>query len=59
MKWLFDRVVGAVVLLLASPVMALVALAVKLDSPGPVLFRQKRFGFTTSASTLQVSFAVS
>jgi Undecaprenyl-phosphate glucose phosphotransferase len=45
MKWLFDHVVGALVLLLAAPVMALVALAVKLDSPGPVLFRQKRFGF--------------
>ena len=45
MKWLFDRVVGAVILLMALPVMALVALAVKLDSPGPVLFRQKRFGF--------------
>jgi Undecaprenyl-phosphate glucose phosphotransferase len=45
MKWLFDHVVGAIVLLLVSPVMALVALAVKLDSPGPVLFRQKRFGF--------------
>jgi Undecaprenyl-phosphate glucose phosphotransferase len=45
MKWLFDHLVGAVVLLLAAPVMALVALAVKLDSPGPVLFRQKRFGF--------------
>src|SRR5260221_10768102 len=45
MKWLFDHVVGAVILLLASPLMALVALAVKLDSPGPVLFRQKRFGF--------------
>jgi Undecaprenyl-phosphate glucose phosphotransferase len=45
MKWLFDHVVGAIVLLLASPVMALVALAIKLDSPGPVLFRQKRFGF--------------
>ena len=30
---------------LASPLMASVALAVKLDSPGPVLFRQKRFGF--------------
>jgi Undecaprenyl-phosphate glucose phosphotransferase len=45
MKWLFDRVVGAVALLLAAPLMALVALAVKLDSPGPVLFRQKRFGF--------------
>jgi Undecaprenyl-phosphate glucose phosphotransferase len=45
MKWLFDHVVGAVVLLMALPVMALVALAIKLDSRGPVLFRQKRFGF--------------
>ncbi len=45
MKWLFDRVVGALILLAATPVMALVALAIKLDSPGPVLFRQKRFGF--------------
>jgi Undecaprenyl-phosphate glucose phosphotransferase len=45
MKWLFDRVVGAVILLMALPVMALVALAIRLDSPGPVLFRQKRFGF--------------
>jgi len=45
MKWLFDHIAGAIVLLLAAPVMALVALAVKLDSPGPVLFRQKRFGF--------------
>jgi Undecaprenyl-phosphate glucose phosphotransferase len=45
MKWLFDHIAGGVVLLLAAPVMALVALAVKLDSPGPVLFRQKRFGF--------------
>jgi Undecaprenyl-phosphate glucose phosphotransferase len=45
MKWLFDHVVGAIILLMALPVMALVALAIKLDSPGPVLFRQKRFGF--------------
>jgi Undecaprenyl-phosphate glucose phosphotransferase len=45
MKWLFDHLVGGVLLLLALPVMALVALAIKLDSPGPVLFRQKRFGF--------------
>ncbi len=45
MKWLFDRIVGGILLLLLSPVMAIVALAVKLDSPGPVLFRQKRFGF--------------
>src|ERR1700761_9521684 len=45
MKWMFDHFVGAIVLLLAAPVMALVALPVKLDSPGPVLFKQKRFGF--------------
>ncbi|HRO00283.1 MAG TPA: undecaprenyl-phosphate glucose phosphotransferase [Nitrobacter sp.] len=45
MKWLFDRIIGGFILLLTSPVMALVALAIKLDSPGPVLFRQKRFGF--------------
>jgi Undecaprenyl-phosphate glucose phosphotransferase len=45
MKWLFDHVVGALILLLMLPVMALVALAIRLDSPGPVLFRQKRFGF--------------
>jgi Undecaprenyl-phosphate glucose phosphotransferase len=45
MKWLFDHVVGALLLLLALPVMGLLALAIKLDSPGPVLFRQKRFGF--------------
>jgi Undecaprenyl-phosphate glucose phosphotransferase len=40
-----DRVLGALLLLLALPVMALVALAVRLDSAGPILFRQKRYGF--------------
>jgi Undecaprenyl-phosphate glucose phosphotransferase len=44
-KWLFDRIVGGLMLIALAPVMALVALAVRLDSPGPVLFRQKRFGF--------------
>ena len=44
-KSVFDRIVGALLLVLLSPVMALVALAIRLDSPGPVLFRQKRYGF--------------
>jgi Undecaprenyl-phosphate glucose phosphotransferase len=44
-KSLFDHIVGAIILILVSPLMAIVALAIKLDSPGPVLFRQKRFGF--------------
>jgi len=45
LKSAFDRVVGAIILILLAPVMALVALAIKLDSPGPVLFLQKRYGF--------------
>ncbi len=45
MKWLFDKVVGGLALIAAAPVMAAVAIAVKLDSRGPVLFKQKRYGF--------------
>jgi Undecaprenyl-phosphate glucose phosphotransferase len=44
-KMLFDRFIGGLLLLLASPVMLLAALAIKLDSPGPVFFKQKRYGF--------------
>ncbi len=40
-----DRVLGALMLVALSPLMALVALAVRLDSRGPVLFRQNRYGF--------------
>jgi Undecaprenyl-phosphate glucose phosphotransferase len=45
MKWLFDKIIGGIVLLLALPLMAIIALAIKLDSRGPVLFKQKRYGF--------------
>jgi Undecaprenyl-phosphate glucose phosphotransferase len=44
-KWLFDKVVALLALLLLAPVMLAVTAAIKLDSPGPVLFRQKRHGF--------------
>jgi polysaccharide biosynthesis protein PslA len=40
-----DVVVASAALVALAPVLALVALAIKLDSPGPVLFRQKRVGF--------------
>ena len=43
-KWLFDRIVAACALAVLSPVMVLVAAAIKLESKGPVLFRQKRYG---------------
>jgi Undecaprenyl-phosphate glucose phosphotransferase len=45
MKYLFDKIVGTLALIFALPVMALVALAIKLDSKGPVLFKQRRYGF--------------
>jgi Undecaprenyl-phosphate glucose phosphotransferase len=44
-KGAFDKIVGAICLVLFAPVMAIVALAIKLDSRGPVLFRQIRYGF--------------
>jgi len=44
-KRLFDVFVAATVLVLSLPFLLLIALAIKLDSPGPVLFRQPRYGF--------------
>jgi exopolysaccharide biosynthesis polyprenyl glycosylphosphotransferase len=44
-KRTFDFVASAVGLLVLLPFFALVAVLVKLDSPGPVFFRQQRYGF--------------
>ncbi|MPZ59371.1 MAG: undecaprenyl-phosphate glucose phosphotransferase [Rhizobiales bacterium] len=44
-KGLFDKIVGGLLLIAALPVMVCVAIAIKFDSRGPVLFRQKRYGF--------------
>ncbi|WP_425998952.1 undecaprenyl-phosphate glucose phosphotransferase [Caulobacter sp. DWR1-3-2b1] len=44
-KRLQDLVVGIGGLIVAAPVMAIVAVAVRLDSPGPIFFRQRRLGF--------------
>jgi len=44
-KRLFDRFIGGLLFILASPVMLLAAIAIKLDSRGPVFFKQKRYGF--------------
>ena len=43
-KRVFDLVVGSLLLLLFSPLMLVAALAVRIDSPGPVLLRQSRIG---------------
>jgi exopolysaccharide biosynthesis polyprenyl glycosylphosphotransferase len=43
-KTVYDPLVAAVALVLLSPVLLAIAVAIKLDSPGPVLFRQARVG---------------
>jgi Undecaprenyl-phosphate glucose phosphotransferase len=45
LKRIQDVVVASATLALFAPVMLLIALAIKLESPGPVLFRQNRVGF--------------
>ena len=44
MKRLFDLVSSTLLLVLLSPVMVLAMLAIRLDSPGPVIYRQPRVG---------------
>lgn len=43
-KRLFDLVVGTAIFVLLIPIIPVIALMIKLDSPGPVLFRQDRVG---------------
>jgi exopolysaccharide biosynthesis polyprenyl glycosylphosphotransferase len=44
MKRAMDVVVSALLLLILSPVLGLIALAIKFSSPGPIIFRQERMG---------------
>ena len=47
-KLVLDFGLGTVLTVLLLPLMAMIAIAVKLDSNGPVLFRQKRYGFVNN-----------
>ena len=49
---LFDLIGATFALLALMPVMIAAAVAIKIDSPGPVLFRQRRSGFDQSAFTI-------
>lgn len=41
----FDLLAASLILVLALPLLLIIALLIKLDSPGPVLFLQRRYGF--------------
>lgn len=43
-KRTFDLIVGVMLTVVALPIMALIAAAIKIDSPGPVIFKQQRVG---------------
>ena len=45
LKNVFDRVVAATAIVALGPVMLVVAAAIRLESKGPVIFKQKRYGF--------------
>jgi lipopolysaccharide/colanic/teichoic acid biosynthesis glycosyltransferase len=49
---LLDVIISLVLLVVLMPVMIAIALAVSLDSPGPVLFRQRRYGRALSQFTV-------
>lgn len=44
-KRVFDLIFASVMLIVGAPLFLLIALLIKLESRGPVLFRQKRYGF--------------
>jgi exopolysaccharide biosynthesis polyprenyl glycosylphosphotransferase len=44
-KRVFDLIIAGAALTVLTPVLALIALLIRLDSPGPVFFRQRRYGF--------------
>jgi len=44
-KWAFDKLVAALAIVALSPIMIATAIAIRLESRGPIFFRQKRYGF--------------
>jgi Undecaprenyl-phosphate glucose phosphotransferase len=44
-KEIEDRLLATFILLLIAPVMIAISVLIKIDSPGPVFFRQKRYGY--------------
>lgn len=47
-KGIEDRILATILLVLVSPLLIAIAVMVKLTSPGPILFRQPRYGFNNN-----------
>ena len=47
-KSIEDKLLGSLITLLLLPVFALIALAIRLDSPGPIIFKQRRHAFNNT-----------
>jgi polysaccharide biosynthesis protein PslA len=50
-KFVFDMAVGSLLIVIASPLLAIIAILIRLDSTGPVIFRQPRLGFNNKLFT--------
>jgi Undecaprenyl-phosphate glucose phosphotransferase len=46
MKRIFDATLAAIGLVMLAPILVIIAVLIKIDSPGPVMFRQRRAGFS-------------
>lgn len=45
LKFLSDYVISIIAIIITSPIMILTAIAIKLTSPGPIIFKQERMGY--------------
>ncbi|MEH6405517.1 MAG: undecaprenyl-phosphate glucose phosphotransferase [Sneathiella sp.] len=45
LKWLEDKILSGILLFIFLPVLLCVAIAIKLESKGPIFFKQKRYGY--------------
>jgi putative colanic acid biosynthesis UDP-glucose lipid carrier transferase len=52
LKRLEDLVLGSTLLIVSLPLMALIALAIRLESTGPAIFKQRRWGFNGKSFTV-------
>ncbi len=51
-KMLMDKVLGGLIFIMILPILALLWVAVRLDSPGPAIFRQRRMGYDNKPFTV-------